>query len=117
MQILYTDFSYADGSKKAKRAKGTEWEDTMFQMKIGVRDEGLEVINNPRASSNDLQEHLASVISQTKDETLKSIYELAMQKNEDNLKKRKIMRQINGSQSLPARSFEEPEYLSNTSWP
>ena len=36
----------------------------MFQMEIDVNDEDLDVIKNPMATPNDLQEHLAFMISQ-----------------------------------------------------
>ena len=40
-------FFYADGSKKANRIKGNQWDDTMLHMEIDVHDEDLEVIKIP----------------------------------------------------------------------
>ena len=89
----------------------------MFQMEINGNDEDLEVIKNPMATPNGLQEHLAFTISRKKDEMLKSVYEIAMQMNEHNLKLQKIKKPINGYQIQFSKSFEEPEYLSNELWP
>ena len=50
--------------EKANRIKGKQWDDTMFQMEIDANDEDLEVIKNPMATSKDIQEHMAFMISQ-----------------------------------------------------
>ena len=109
-------FSYADGSKKANSINGTQGDDTMLQTEIGVRDEDLEVIKNPMATSNDLQEHLAFMIAQKRRNVEVSLRNCnAYERREFEAAKTK--KPIDGYHIQSSRSFEEPEYLSKELWP
>ena len=52
-------FTFVDGSKKANRIKGDQWNDTMFEMSVDVYEDDIKFINSPMPTSQDLQDHLA----------------------------------------------------------
>ena len=56
-------FSYADGSNKANRIRGTKWDDTMFEMSVDIYDDDINFIQSPLVTSNDLQEHLSFMLA------------------------------------------------------
>ena len=59
-------FAFVDGSKKANRIKGDQWNDTMFEMSVDVYEEDINFINSPMPTSQDLQEHLAFMFADNK---------------------------------------------------
>ena len=67
-------FTFVDGSKKANRIKGDQWNDTMFEMSVDVYEEDINFINSPMPTSQDLQEHLAFMLADHK-RKLKSAFE------------------------------------------
>ena len=67
-------FTFVDGSKKANRIKGDQWNDTMFEMSVDVYEEDINFINSPMPTSQDLQEHLAFMLADNK-RKLKSAFE------------------------------------------
>merc|ERR1712079_284982 len=59
-------FTFVDGSKKANRIKGDQWNDTMFEMSADVYDDDINFINSPMPTSQDLQDHLAFMLTDNK---------------------------------------------------
>ena len=59
-------FAFVDGSKKANRIRGDQWNDTMFEMSVDVYEEDINRINSPMPTSQELQDHLAFMLADGK---------------------------------------------------
>ena len=77
-------FTFVDGSKKANRIKGDQWNDTMFEMSVDVYEEDINFINSPMPTSQVLQDHLAFMFADNKRKAEVSIRNL-------NAEERKLM--------------------------
>ena len=92
-------FTFVDGSKKANRIKGDQWNDTMFEMSVDVYDDDINFINSPMPTSQDLQDHLAFMLADNRRKTEVSIRNL-------NAEERKLME--------AAKDKEVDQWISNS---
>ena len=65
-----------DGSKKATRSKGDEWNNTMLEMSLDVTDQDIHVFKQPLITPKDLQDHLAFMLADGKRKTEVNIRDL-----------------------------------------
>merc|ERR1711884_663013 len=94
-------FTFVDGSKKANRIKGDQWNDTMFEMSVDVYDEDINLINSPMPTPQDLQDHLAFMLADNRRKTEVSIRNL-------NAEERKLIE--------VAKDKEVDQWILNASW-
>ena len=92
-------FTFVDGSKKANRIKGDQWNDTMFEVSVDVYDDDINFINSPMPTSQDLQDHLAFMLADNRGKTEVSIRNL-------NAEERKLME--------AAKDKEVDQWISNS---